>query len=498
MSKRGTVKKVKIEKFEHTLRERPWPVTPPPSKEEVEKVYKAREVKAKEALEFGKFLEEILHWKDIQHKPTALDGIKVIDVGIWRLSNAFASSLLATLGAEVIKIEPPTGDPLRRLTPFGREEYMLRDSETREPCGLEFINEMRNKYSVTLNLEHEKGREIFKKLARHVDVVIENYPPGYFDSLGIGYRQLSKINPRLIYCWIGMLGQWGPMKDRVSKHGQWMLDPFGQAACGFIHNTGYPPDLLPRGRGGDPTRSGVWIADYIAGEQAVVNILAALYHRDEVSGRGQFIEVTAAEALLDCMDLDVTWYGFNGGIKARTGSWDANLAQYAWNPCKDGFMMIGGQSDRLWYRIGMCIEREFPEFGQLVHEDPFLKEMPARNSLQGEIKVYTLTTMWLRNLTRAQAEERLLEYEIAAGPVMYIDEVCEYPHFKYRGHIEIVDDEHYGPLLICREPLAYQHRTPARVRWIGRPLGHDNYEIYAKYLGLGPSKVDELKKEGVI
>ncbi|MBC7105598.1 MAG: CoA transferase, partial [Firmicutes bacterium] len=215
----------------------------------------------------------------------------------------------------------------------------------------------------------------YKKLAAHADVIIENYPPGQFDEWGIGYRQISRYNPRVIYCWVGILGQWGPMKDRLSKHGQWMLDPFGQAACSFIHNTGFPQDLLPRGAGGDPTRSGVWIADYVAGEQAAVNILAALYYRDEFSGRGQFIEVTSAEALMDILDFDISWYAFNRSIKSRTGGWDPNLNQYAWNPCKDGYMMIGGQTDRLWYRICQCIERELPQFGRLITEDPFLKEI---------------------------------------------------------------------------------------------------------------------------
>jgi crotonobetainyl-CoA:carnitine CoA-transferase CaiB-like acyl-CoA transferase len=489
------VEEIEIKDPKDVLRPRPWPVTPPATREEAKEIYKKR---GPEAVDFVVWLEDILGYEKRFTKPEALTGIRVLDVGIWRLSNAFCSSLLAELGAEVIKIEPPTGDPLRYLTPFGREEYMLRDNVKGELCGLEFINEMRNKYSVTLNLEHPEGRELFKKLIPQVDVVIENYPPGYFDQLGIGYRQLSKINPRLIYCWIGILGQWGPMKDRVSKFGQWMLEPFGQAACSFIHNTGYPQDFLPRGSGGDPTRSGAWIADYAAGEQAAVNILAALWYREEVSGRGQFIEVTAAEALMDILDFDIAWYAFNRSIKARTGAWDPNLNQYAWNPCKDGYMMIGGQTDRLWYRIGMCISRDFPQFERLISEDPLLKEMAARNALEALIKTYTLTTMWLRNITRDVAEEKLMEYEIAAGPVMYLDEVAEYYHFKYRKFVDVIEDEYYGPILHCAPPLAYQHRTPARVKWMGRPLGIDNEHIYAKYLGIGPTQLRELKEKGII
>ncbi|MBI4737119.1 MAG: CoA transferase, partial [candidate division NC10 bacterium] len=224
-------------------------------------------------------------------------------IGLWRLGHKFASSLLAQAGAEVICIEPPTGDPLRELTPFGREEYMLADKETGEKCGLGFINEMRNQYSVTLDVETEEGQELFKKLAVHADVVIDGMLPGYMDERGVGYRQLSQINPRLVYCSVALRGTWGPMKDRVSKFGQWELDPFAQATNSYIHNTGLPQDQLPRGKGIDPTRAGSWVADYIAGEQAGVNILAALYWRDEFSGEGQFIEVSSAEALMDILDF---------------------------------------------------------------------------------------------------------------------------------------------------------------------------------------------------
>jgi len=474
---------------------RPWPVTPPPSPEECMKVYEKRK-----AGEFGKFLEDHLRLEYRFDKPEALQGVRIMCMGMWRMGNKFASGLLSELGAELINVEPPSGDPLRELTPFGREEYMLKDAATGTPCGMDFIHELRNAQSITLNIETPEGREIYKKLSMLVDIIIEEYPPGYLDSLGLGYRHLSKLNPKLIYCWIGERGQWGPMKDEVSKYGQWMLDPFGMAACSWVHNTGFPPDQCPRGgKGGDPVRSGVWLADYVAGEQAANSILAALYWRDCLgNGLGQFIECTAAETLMDILDFDITWYGFNASIKARTGAWDPNLNQYEWNPCKDGYMMIGGQTDRLWYRIGMCIERDLPLFGRLIHEDPLLKEMAARNALQALIKTYTLTTKWLRDINRIEAEQKLMEYEIAAGPVLYIDEVAEFPHFKYRPWVNVIDDEQYGTVMYSESTNAYQHRTPARVKSLGRPLGHDNGEVYKKYLGYGPMKLRELKAKGVI
>jgi crotonobetainyl-CoA:carnitine CoA-transferase CaiB-like acyl-CoA transferase len=242
----------------------------------------------------------------------------------------------------------------------------------------------------------------------------------------------------------------------------------------------------------------VWFADYVAGEQGACSILAALYWRDQFSGEGQLIEVTGAETQMDILDFDIGWYGFNKSIKARTGAWDPNLNQYEWNPCKDGYMMIGGQTDRLWYRIGMCIERDFPQFGRLIHEDPLLKEMAARNALQALIKTYTLTTRWLRDINRVEAEQKLLEYEIAAGPILFIDEVSEFPHFKYRPWVYTIDSDQYGTILYSASPNSFQYRTPHRVKWIGRPLGKDNYEMYMKYLGMGQTEVNALKEKGVV
>jgi crotonobetainyl-CoA:carnitine CoA-transferase CaiB-like acyl-CoA transferase len=161
-------------------------------------------------------------------------------------------------------------------------------------------------------------------------------------------------------------------------------------------------------------------------------------------------------------------------------------------------MMIGGQTDRLWYRIGQCIERDDVQFGRLIHEDPFLKEMGARNALQALIKTYTVTTRWLRDMNRVEAETKLLEYEIAAGPVLFIDEVSEFPHFVYRPWVYTIDSDQYGTVLYATSPNAFQYRTPHRVKWIGRPLGKDNKLKYLQWLGFGQTQVNELKNKGVI
>ena len=408
---------------------RPWPVTPPPSPEECMKVYEKRK-----AGEFGKFLEDNLRLDYRFDKPEALQGFRMMGMGLWRMGHKFATGLLAEQGMEFINVEPPTGDPARQLTPFGREEYMLKDAATGTPCGLDFLHELRNARSVTLNVETKEGQEMYKKLACQMDVIVEEYPPGYMDSLGLGYRHLSKLNPGLVYCWIGQMGQWGPMKDRLSKYGQWMLSPFAACADAWVSQHRLPAGSVPPGRQGrrpGALRVWRWMTTWPGNRRRSPSWRPSTGGMSSAAAASSS-RCTGAETLMDILDFDITWYGFNKSIKARTGAWDPNLNQYEWNPCKDGYMMIGGQTDRLWYRIGMCIERDLPMFGRLIHEDPLLKEMAARNALQSLIKTYTVTTRWLRDINRIEAETKLMEYEIAAGPILYIDEVCEFPHFKYR------------------------------------------------------------------
>jgi len=266
-----------------------WPAIPKATPEEV---YAGLSDQAKN---YPLYLESILRQEHNFEKPEALSRLRVLDCTTGMMIGHWCSSQLGELGAEVIQIEPPGGDPLRKLTPFGRKEYMFKDKETGEEVGAQFLHEMRNKLSVTLNLESEEGREILKKLVIHSDVVIENGPPGQWDAWGIGYRQLREINPRLIYCWVGQRGQWGPLKDKPG-----MLEPTAQAACGFIHGTGDPKEF-----GGQPTRSALWMADHVGGSAAAMGILAAVLYRENVSGEGQFIEATSAEAIIRI--LDYSW-----------------------------------------------------------------------------------------------------------------------------------------------------------------------------------------------
>jgi len=459
----------------------PWPAVPTPTQEEV---YQGESDQAKE---YALYLESILHQSKNFGKPEALNGLRVLDCTHTMIIGHWCSSLFAEKGAEVIMVEPPGGDPLRDLSPFGREEYMFPAKDGGGKVGARFLAEARSKQSVTLDLTKAEGREILKRLAVHADVLIENGPPGQWDAWGIGYRQLSQINPRLVYCWVGQLGQWGPLKDRPGN-----LDPTAQAASGFVHGTGFPASF-----GGTPTRSGWWMADQVGGTTAALGVMAALYHRDTVSGRGQFVESTGAAAVIRILDYNWAWYGMDGSIRPRYGNWDLAINIYGVNPCVDGQIMVGGGHDRLWYRIWRTVGKDRPEVEQHITEDPGMREVTNRLPHHKQVETYTALCEWLKGQTRSDAETKLQAEEVASGGVSFIDEVCEFPHYKYHGHMEVVDDLHYGPVLIGSSAFLAQ-KTPGRVKWIGRPTGHDTEEVYGRLLGLTKTDLDALRKRGVI
>lgn len=364
---------------------------------------------------------------------------------------------------------------------------MFKDNVVGEEVGPHFLHEMRNKQSITLNLESPEGRELLKRLAVHADVLIENAPPGQWDRWGIGYRQLSQLNPRLVYCWVGQRGQWGPLKDTRG-----VLDPVAQAACGFIHGTGTPREM-----GGSPTRSAMWVADHVGGTAAAIGILAAVLYREQVSGQGQWVEAAGAEGIMRILDYNWAWYGMDGSIRPRYGNWDLAINIYAVNPCKDGYMMVGGGHDRLWYRIWRTVGKDRPDVEQDIVADPKLREVTDRLGHEAQVKTYTMLCEWMKDTTRGEAEKALLAEEVASGGVTYIDEVAEYPHFKYRGHVAMHNDQLYGDILYGTTPFL-QHRCPGRLKWMGRPVGFDNEDVYLRLLGLRPSDLERLANAGVI
>ena len=183
--------------------------------------------------DYAKFVYKITNPEDAPSKPEALEGTLVLDLSYGNYAGLFASSILAELGAEVIRIEPPEGDIARKMTPYG---IMINDA------GLAYLTESRNKFHITLNIETEEGRELLRKLVKKADVLIETFKPGYMDSLGVGYRQLKEINPRLIYCAIYTYGHFGEDAEKYGNQPDY--DVIDQAR-GLIMSVTGEPELDP-------------------------------------------------------------------------------------------------------------------------------------------------------------------------------------------------------------------------------------------------------------
>lgn len=472
--------KWRTEKKRPTIKVLPWPAIPTPT---VDEVYAGVDEKKKE---YSLWVESAVRQQFNADKPESLDGIRVLDCTANQQIGHWCSSHFSELGAEVIMVEPPGGDPMRTRTPFGREEYMFA-AKSGEKCGARFLAEARNKFSITLDLDKDEGRELLKKIIPQVDILIENAAPGHYDSLGIGYRQLSEINPRLVYLWVGERGQWGPLKDQPGA-----MDPVGQASMGFVHGTGAPVSF-----GGTPTRSGWWLADQVGGTFAAIGTMAALYARERFLGTGQFVECTAAEGVIRIIDYNWGWHGMDSSIRPRYGNWDLAINIYAVNPCKDGQIMVGGGHDRLWFRIWRACGKAKPYLEQHICEDPKLRVVTDRLPHYIQVETYTTLVEWMKDLTRYECETALQEEEVASGGVSFLDEVCEFPHYKYRGHIEIVDDLNYGKVLIGGSGFIGMN-TPGRIKWVGRTVGQDNEDIFRRLAGLNREDLASLKKGGVI
>ena len=273
-------------------------------------------------------------------KPEALDDLVVLDLSSRSMAGCFCSSLLAELGAKTIRIEPPGGDLIRTYSPGGIKH---------QGTGLAYLQEGRNKFHITLNLETEEGREILKSLAGQADIVIETYPAGTMDEWGIGYEELSADNPRLIFSSITAFGQFGP--ESVNR--QYDYDNVSQARSGIQYQTG---EVLPEGSScrerpyAVPTKSGPWMAWATSGTFAAVGILAALYHRD-MTGEGQAIDVATPEAYERLNDYALHWYADQQVVNERFGSLDACLWLYGFYPTKDGVSFSGDSAwkcGRLW------------------------------------------------------------------------------------------------------------------------------------------------------
>jgi crotonobetainyl-CoA:carnitine CoA-transferase CaiB-like acyl-CoA transferase len=430
--------------------------------------------------EYARALTDPTHARE---RPEALDDLLVLDCSRANFAGLFASSILAEFGATVLRIEPPGGDPARAFSPEHRRQG---DS------GLAYLVEGRSKHHVTLDLDAPEGRLLLRRLAAQADVLIEAFRPGQMDGWGLGYRQLSQLNPRLVYVAISTYGQFGPRAASPIPD----YDLTDQALSGVVHITGEPEGPEGPAPHAVPTRQGSWASWYVGGAWAAFSAVVALAWRGR-SGQGQLCDVSPAEGEMRMTDYGLHWYHSHRQVWERTGAFNISVFPYTLIRTKDGYSFIAGFSDVNWTGLTNIMGRpELKERFPTVRDRTAADKQPA---IHGELEA------WSRDLTSQEVLDRVMDYmlnkrgpgTVASAKVNSPADTLAESHWWERGVFHKIEDPHYGTLLLQMPPWKMS-RTPPRVKWACRPVGADNLAVYTRYLGLGPSELARLAERGVI
>jgi len=392
-----------------------------------------------------------------------LSGIRVADF-TRVVAGPYCAMLLGDLGAEVIKVEQPgQGDDSRGWGPpfvEGISTYYLA------------IN--RNKKSVCLNLRYQEGVEIARKLIMKSDVVLENFRPGFMDQLGLGFEELHKIHPGLIYCSISGFGQSGPYKHRAG------YDVIVSALAGLMGITGTP--------GGEPVKTGVAVLDVSTGLNAYAGILAALYHRER-TGEGQRVEVSLLSTQLSMLINAASGYLIAGEIPVPQGTAHQSVVPYQAFRASDGYILIGAANDKLFRQL--CQGLGHPEWGT----DPRFKTNTDRVINREEL--IRLMEEALQTDTIAGWERRLMEAQVAVAPVNRMDQVFSDPQVVHSRQVVTIPHPTVGDLPQVG-PAVKHSLTPAQVTAPPPGLGEHTHEILSTLLGIDQEELDYLAAKNII
>ncbi len=393
----------------------------------------------------------------------ALDGIKVLDL-TRMLAGPFATMMLADMGAEVIKIEiPGRGDDSRQFGPFKNGESSY------------YINLNRNKKGITLNLKSEKGKKIFLELVKQADVVMENYRPGTMEKLGLGYEDLKKVNPGLVYGCVSGFGHYGPYKDRAG------YDIIGQAMGGLMSTTGWPD--------GEPTRTGTAMGDVLAGLSVTIGVLSALRYRD-VTGIGQKVDVSLVDSVVASLEIINQIYLVDGKIPQRIGNRYESVYPYDSFRAKDGSLVIGCGNDKLWNKL--CGIMGTPELATDERYDKNPKRVAKHKEVKEIVEKWTLT----KNVD--ELIDIMLRAGIPCAPINNIEQVVKDPHIAGAREM-FVEIEHpkAGNMKITGSHIKL-YKTKPSVKTPAPLLGEHNDDILKKYLGYDDEEIKALKEKNVI
>ncbi len=441
-------------------------------KEQVYARYAASGKTSEQMASWGKTLQEVMN---PEGKPEVLDDVLVLDVSQANFSGIIAASFLAEFGAEVIKIEPPEGDPCRLMTPFG---------ENVQGLGIPFLVEGRNKRYLTLDLKNsEQDRKDFGKLAEKATVVIETFGAGEMDSWGLGYHQLSQKNPGLIYIAITPFGQY---TDKAKEFAHFPdSDITSQAGSGLPAQIGDPAESPEPYNW--PLRAGLWAGWYISGLHAALGGTMALLYRQN-TGQGQMVDVATMDAFA-CMVGSPATIGFTWeAARPRIGVLDFILYPYGYWKCKDGFVAIAAPRDHdfraLLKILGLWkLEDEWRHTPDRI-PDVVENAMVLYRAIEEKTLLYTSDELVKMALSYSAKSARS---KWRGGGVPIVMKVMTPPmtmeskQFGLRKVFQEVKEEIAGKFVINTN-FVKMSESPPRIKWISCEIGKDNDYVRKKYL----------------
>ena len=399
--------------------------------------------------------------KTVARANMPLSGITVLDFG-QVYQGPYATLLMATAGADVIKIEPPNGEPLRRRAPPGKS--------TTFPIAM--LNS--NKRAITLNLKDERGKRLLFRMAEKADVLLENFAPGVMDRLGVGFKVLHEINPRLIYASGTGYGLSGPDRDNLA------MDLTIQAFSGIISVTGEA--------GRAPLKAGPAVVDFLSGIHLYAATMTALYERS-VTGVGRLVEVAMEEAAYPTMTSQLEAYWRSGKTPERTGNASHNRVPINVYAAKDGYIAMNLAVEEHWHNLLAAMGRED------LRDDPRYSSPAAR--VENRVLVDGTIEAWSSTLPKMEIFAIAKQRRIPLAPVREVGEVMHDRHMHERGYLDDIEHDEIGPITVPTSPLRF-HGADRRVTTPSPKLGQHNDEVYGGWLGLSAGEIGELKNAGVI
>ncbi|MGH7029562.1 MAG: CaiB/BaiF CoA transferase family protein [Stellaceae bacterium] len=390
-----------------------------------------------------------------------LAGLKVLDL-TEHMAGPFCTMILADMGAEIVKLERPgRGDAVRAWGDGSERNSYFR-----------YIN--RNKKGITLDYKQQAGKELFLRLVADMDVLVENYRPNVMPRAGLGFADLQRVNPRLIYAQLSGLGYDGPDAGRGG------FDLIAQGMGGIMHVTGEPD--------GPPTSVGLPICDLGTGMWAAQGILAALYERQR-TGEGRLVECSLLETAIGFSSWTSAQWLADGQEPTRQGSRHRQNAPYQRMRTRDGYLMIGAAGEAIWQRCAAALgHREWCDDPRFATNRQRLANRAALEPVMEDVLAAGTTEHWVEVLDAAG---------VPCGPVYDYARMFADPQVRHRGLIQYASDPELGEVPHIRTPVKIGEGVRVRVRTVAPRLGEHNQEIFGR-LGLTETEIEKLRATQII